>query len=168
MSEDGTGVLLIRAMFIASGTCRKGEIYTKTVIIVRTTKLMKSRNVTFSLILILAVLAVAVLKWRQEPKKQEAFDRRPGRLVYAPNALCQMECRQISKEDIGEVMKKGIIHFNWSNRRAQPCPTFALQGRTRDKQYIRVSFAQCVEQTTVMWCLDLEKTIECPCFGKEP
>ena len=129
---------------------------------------MKPRNATFSLLLILAILAVAVLKWRQEPPKREAFDRTPDRLTYTPNALCRMECRQISRDDIADIMKKGIIYFNESNRRAQPCPTFALQGRTRDNKYIRVIFAQCYEQTSVLTCHNLEKQFDCACAGAEP
>lgn len=129
---------------------------------------MKSKNVTLSLLLIMAVLAVAVLKLRREPEPREAFDRAPRSLAYTKHARCRMECRQISKGDIQEIMKKGIINFSRSNRRDQPCPTFALQGRTRDGEYIRVIFSQCSEETLVVACYNLEQDFECDCPGGEP
>src|SRR5687767_11910187 len=113
---------------------------------------MKSKNATFSLLVIIMVLAVAVLKLRQEPEPREAFDRAPSVLGYTQHARCRMGCRQISEEDIKEIMRKGAINFSRSNRRDQPCPTFALQGRTRDSEYIRVIFAQCGKETSVVTC----------------
>jgi hypothetical protein len=126
---------------------------------------MKSNNATLSLLLVLLVLAVAVLKWRQEPARKEAFDRAPEALHYTPDARCRMDCRQISEGDIKEIMKKGVIHFNRSNRRSQPCPTFALQGRTAKGTYLRVHFSQCTDQTTVLNCYNLERDVPCRCPG---
>lgn len=126
---------------------------------------MKSKNATLSLLLILAVLTVALLKWRQEPKLKEAFDRTPKVLQFTSGARCRMVCRQISEAEIREIMKKGIINFNRSNRRGQPCPIFALQGRTGNGASIRVHFSQCAEATTVMDCYNLERDTECACPG---
>lgn len=78
-----------------------------------------------------------------------------------------MDCRQISKEDIKEIMKKGIINFNRTNRRDRPCPTFALQGRTSDGERLRVIFAQCDNQTKVVTCYNLDEDFECFCPGDE-
>lgn len=128
---------------------------------------MKARNATQSLIVVLLVLTVALLKWRQEPTRKEAFNRNINELQYTKAVRCRMECRAISEEDIKEVVKKGIIHFNRSNRRGQPCPTFALQGRTKDQEYIRVHFAQCPDTTTVLDCYNLEQDTECNCPGAE-
>jgi hypothetical protein len=127
---------------------------------------MKSKNATFSLLLVLLVLAVALLKWRQEPSRREAFDRSPKELHYTGYARCRMQCNKISEEDIGEMMKKGAINFSRSNRRGQPCPTLALQGRTAKGAYLRVLFAQCPEQTTVLNCYNLEQDPACNCPGE--
>jgi hypothetical protein len=135
---------------------------------VAATKTMKSNNVTLSLLVILVVLAVAMLKLRQEPEPREAFDRTPEVLNYTKHARCRMGCRQISEEDIKEIMKKGSINFSRSNRRDQPCPTFALQGRTRDSAYIRVIFSQCSEETKVVTCYNLEQDFTCDCPGGNP
>lgn len=126
---------------------------------------MKSKNATLSLLLVLLVLAVGVLKWRQEPERREAFDRAPKVLRYTGDARCRMKCRTISEGDVQEIMKKGVINFNRSNRRSQPCPTFALQGRTARGAYLRVHFTQCPEATTVLNCYNLEAAADCDCPG---
>ena len=63
------------------------------------------------------------------------------------------------------LIKKGLIHFNKSDRRAKPCPTYALQARTSEGQYVRVIFAQCDNQTKVVTCYDLEREYPCDCPG---
>jgi hypothetical protein len=128
---------------------------------------MKSSKATFSLILILLFLVIAIVKRWQEPVKGELFDRTPEQLHFTKHSLCRMDCRQISKEDIEEVMEKGVINLNKSDKNDRPCPVFALQGRTSDKQYIRVIFAQCRDETKVVTCYDLEKDFTCHCPGVE-
>ncbi|MFN2457828.1 MAG: DUF4258 domain-containing protein [Chitinophagaceae bacterium] len=126
---------------------------------------MKPARATFSLIIVILLLAIFVFRRWQEPQRKEAFDRTPPSLKYTRHALCRMDCRYITKEDIRDIMKKGIINFNKSNRQDRPCPTYALQGYTSDGQNLRVIFAQCTEETKVVTCYDLEKDFECHCPG---
>lgn len=74
-----------------------------------------------------------------------------------------MDCRQISRKEINEIMEKGVINLSKSDRRDRPCPTYALQGRTSDGDYIRVIFAQCDDETRVVTCYNLEKDFDCDC-----
>ena len=113
------------------------------------------------------LLFVAIYKWRTEPKPREAFDRTPTELIFTKHALCRMDCRQITKREIGEIIKKGAINFNKSNKRGRPCPTYALQARTGDGQYVRAIFAQCDRTTKVITCYDLERDFVCDCPGDE-
>ena len=124
---------------------------------------MKPKQATYTLIIVLVLLLVFIYKRWHEPLRREAFDRTPAHLYYTKHALCRMDCRQISKKDIGEIMRKGIINFNKSNRRERPCPTFALQGQTSDGEKIRVIFAQCNDETKVITCYNLEEDFECNC-----
>jgi hypothetical protein len=128
---------------------------------------MKPKQATFTLILVLLVLLVFIYKRWREPERKEVFDRTPSALTYTRHALCRMDCRQISKKDIQEIMKKGIINYNRSNRRDRPCPTFALQGRTSDGERLRVIFAQCPTETKVVTCYNLDEDFECYCPGDE-
>ncbi len=129
---------------------------------------MRSKNASYSLLIVLMVLAFAVYKLRREPASKEAFDRNPSELIYTKHALCRMDCRKISKEDINEVMKEGVINLSKSDKSDRPCPTFALQDRTEDGQYIRVIFAECNDVTKVVTCYDLEKDFVCNCSDDKP
>ena len=128
---------------------------------------MKKRSVFLPLVLLaLVFIAFLVRRWN-EPERKEAFDRKPAKVVYTKHALCRMDCRRISKEEIAEIMQKGAINFNRSNRMDRPCPTFALQGRTSSGEKLRVIFAQCPEQTNVITCYNLEVDFECHCPGDD-
>ena len=128
---------------------------------------MRSKGANYTLLVVLVLLIIFVLLRRQEPQRKEAFDRDPAQLVYTKHALCRMDCRKISKEDINEIMERGVINLNRSNRRDKPCPTYALQGETKDGEKIRVVFAQCDKETRVVTCYNLQEDFECYCPGDE-
>lgn len=123
---------------------------------------MKRRNVTVPLFLLLLVFLVFLIRRWNEPKRKEAFDRNPPQLQFSERAVCEMRCREIGKPEIDEIMKKGVINFNRSNRRGHPCPTFALQGRTGGKSLV-VFFSQCTDETTVMNIFTPTDTTSCDC-----
>ena len=125
---------------------------------------MRSRNVVWTLILIVLLLALAVYKRWQEPRQKEPLDRTAS-LVFTHFALCQMTCRKVDAKTVEEVLQKGLIHYNRSNRRQWPCPTYAVQARTGNGRYLRVVFEQCHTKTAVLFCDDLEKDFDCNCTG---
>jgi hypothetical protein len=110
---------------------------------------MKTKGAKIIFFLIVLLFAIALIFRWQEPVRKEAFNRNPKELIYTKHALCRMDCRQISKKDIDEVMKKGIINYNRSNRREAPCPVYAVQARISSGEYLRVIFAQCDDVTKV-------------------
>ena len=126
---------------------------------------MNGKRATISLILIVLLLAVFLYKRWQEPSRKELFDRSPSQLSYSKHALCRMDCRRISKEDVEEIMEEGVINLGKSDRNDQPCPTFALQGRTKDQEYLRIIFAQCEDETKVVTCINLNEDFKCHCPG---
>lgn len=129
---------------------------------------MRPRNVIATLVLVILLLAFAALKLHWfEPQKKEVFDRDPLHVEYTKHALCRMDCRDISKQDILEIMRTGIIIFNKSDLNDRPCPTFALQGYTSDHESIRVIFAQCRKTTKVVTCYNLKRDYACHCPGDE-
>jgi hypothetical protein len=129
---------------------------------------MKSRNVIFSLLLILALLAFAFVKMQLwEPHKRLTFNRNPSRIEYTRHALCRMDCRHISANDITEILKKGEINFAKSDLRDRPCPTFALQGFTKKGEHLRVIFAQCGTVGKVITCYSLDEEFICDCPGDQ-
>jgi hypothetical protein len=126
---------------------------------------MRSGKATFSLILVLALLVLFLFRRWQEPERKEAFDRTPDALTYTKHARCRMQCRRISEEDISEIIERGIINFNKSDRNDKPCPTYALHGVTSDEESIRVIFAQCNKETKVITCYNLKEDFNCHCPG---
>ncbi|MDQ3277125.1 MAG: DUF4258 domain-containing protein [Bacteroidota bacterium] len=128
---------------------------------------MRRRNVTVPLFLLLVVFLVFLIRRWNEPKRKEAFDRDPPSLRYSTYALCQMQCRRIRKEEVKEIMKKGVINFNRSNRRGNPCPTFTLQGRTMQGKSMLVFFEQCPKETKVITCYNPREAVSCECSGDE-
>lgn len=128
---------------------------------------MKKRNVRLPLLLLALVFIVFLVRRWNEPQRKEAFDRDPVRVVYTRQAQCQMNCRHITKAAVEEIMQKGIINFNRSNKMARPCPVFALQGRTTSGESIRVIFSQCPGETMVITCYNLKEEAACHCPGGE-
>jgi hypothetical protein len=122
---------------------------------------MKTKNVTISLLLVLALLGFAIIKRWQEPRRKELFSRRPSQLVFTAYALCRMDCYNLSRAEVLQVMRKGVVLLNKS--KSQPCPIYALQGRTAVGRYIRVLFEQCQANTRVINCYDLRKETSCNC-----
>ncbi|HYO22428.1 MAG TPA: DUF4258 domain-containing protein [Flavisolibacter sp.] len=126
-----------------------------------------SRRTSIPAVILILLFAVFMIRRWNEPVRKEAFDRHPALVKYTQHALCRMDCREIDKNEIKEIMEKGVINFSKSNRRDRPCPTFALQGRTSGGENIRIIFAQCATETRVVTCYNLEEDFECYCPGDE-
>lgn len=86
-----------------------------------------------------------------------------NRLTYSKHALCRMACRNISKEEIGAVLKSGSVNFKKSKVHETPCPSYALEGRSKDGQNLRIIFAKCDSVTTVITAIDLDRKYNCKC-----
>ncbi len=99
--------------------------------------------------------------------RDHGFDRRTSYLKYSNHANCRMECRKISKAEVEEIMKDGSINYNKSDIKNARCPRYAVEGVTKDKQRVRIVYAQCNESTTVVTVIDLETDFECHCPGDD-
>lgn len=128
---------------------------------------MKQSKATFTLFIVLVLLFIFLYKRWHEPSVREAFDRHPAHLYYTKHALCRMDCRHISREDISEILQRGIINVNKSNKNDRPCPTYAVQGTTTDGESLRVILAQCDKDTKIITCYNLMEDFECHCPGDE-
>ena len=130
---------------------------------------MRSRGVFVTLVLVIAVVALAILKFRYwDPKKRLLFNRNPSRIEYTKHAICRMECRHISIRDINEILKNGNVNLSKTNLHDKPCPTFVLQGYTSGGDNLRVVFAQCGSVERVVTCYNLKEDFFCDCPGDHP
>jgi Domain of unknown function (DUF4258) len=142
----------------------------------------------FLIILILAVILFFVKRYQAadttRPKKRDVttdkpkdpssdvnrnrgFDRRVSYIEYTEHAKCRMQCRKISQAEVEEIMRDGKINYAKSEVNDKPCPTYALEGVTRDDQRVRIVFAQCDLKTKVVTSIDLETNWECHCPGDD-
>ncbi|TXJ29544.1 MAG: DUF4258 domain-containing protein [Chitinophagaceae bacterium] len=101
------------------------------------------------------------------PDRNRGFDRRISYIEYTQHAKCRMECRKISQAEVEQIMKEGKINYKKSDMQDRPCPTYALEGITRDNQRVRIVFAQCDLKTKVVTCIDLDTDWECHCPGDD-
>ena len=102
-----------------------------------------------------------------QPAENNRFADKVDQLVYTKHGRCRMDCRQISQNDINDIMRTGEINYAKTDVNDMPCPTYAVQGYSNDGQHLRVIFAQCKTKTKVVTCYDLEKDFECNCPGDE-
>lgn len=99
--------------------------------------------------------------------RNRGFDRRKSYLEYTQHANCRMKCRKISKSEVEEIMESGKINYAKSNVRANPCPSYALEGVTSDNQKVRIVFGQCDTKTKVITVIDLQTDWTCDCPGDD-
>jgi hypothetical protein len=99
--------------------------------------------------------------------RNRGFDRRVSYIEYTEHAKCRMQCRKISQAEVEEIMRDGKINYAKSEVNDSPCPTYALEGITKDDQRVRIVFAQCDLKTKVVTSIDLDTDWECHCPGDD-
>lgn len=99
--------------------------------------------------------------------RNRGFDRRISFIEYTQHAKCRMQCRKISQAEVEDIMRNGKINYNKSNVQAHPCPTYALEGITKDEQRVRIVFGQCDLKTKVITVIDLNTDWTCDCPGDD-
>lgn len=99
--------------------------------------------------------------------RNHGFDRNIYYLEYTQHAKCRMDCRHITRTEVEYIMQNGEIKYRKSEANGHPCPTYALEGYSKENQHLRVVFAQCDYKTKVVTCIDLDNEFECHCPGDE-
>jgi hypothetical protein len=125
---------------------------------------MRSRNVIFTLIIVVVVLLFVFYKIRfLEPKKKPILNRNPYSIVYSPSALCQMDCLYLNANHVTEVLKRGEVIIDQSDLKARPCPIFAIKGITKSGKKIELLVQQCGSVTKINTLNYLSSPIICNC-----
>jgi hypothetical protein len=57
----------------------------------------------------------------------------------------------------------GVINYNKSDLKDKPCPTYAVEGITHDKQRVRIVVGDCDVKAGIITVIDLENEFECDC-----
>jgi hypothetical protein len=126
---------------------------------------MKPRNVLFSLIFVIALLAYLFIKVRfWEPHKKLTFNRNPSRIEYSQFALCRMDCHNISANIIVGVFRNGQINKAKSDLHKQPCPIFTIHGLTKLGKSVWVIVQQCGTVARIIDCYYSSDANPCNCI----
>ncbi len=89
---------------------------------------------------------------------------RHAHLEYTKHAICRMDCRQVTRAEVEEILADGKVNAEKSNPNDHPCPTYALEGYSSEGQHLRIVFAPCDSQNAkVITCIDLDKDWTCHC-----
>jgi hypothetical protein len=140
---------------------------------------MNRRRQTLYLGILLLIVAVILIIYRSNPNPgpgatdslngrqssglTEPITRDVSQLVYTKHARCRMDCRNISKEEVEEILVEGKINHAKSDPRSRPDPKYAFEGITDDDQRVRIIFANSKRGIVVVTCIDLEKEWSCDC-----
>lgn len=84
-------------------------------------------------------------------------------LILTRHAKCRMDCREISKAEVREVIKEGKENKRKSNPNDSRCPTIALEDWTEDGQRVRIIVANCDNVAKLVTVIDLENEYRCDC-----
>ena len=95
-------------------------------------------------------------------KSSRGLDREPAAMNYSKHAKCRMDCRHISESEVKDILRNGTINYKKSDLKTAECSKkYAVEGFSKDRQHLRIIFAPCNAEVTVVTCIDLEKEWEC-------
>jgi hypothetical protein len=97
------------------------------------------------------------------PNRPEVFNRRTEKLVFTKHARCRMGCRHIDEAEVRDILLNGRINERKSEPAARPDPKYALEGKTRDGQEVRIIFAPSDRGMVVITVIDLDTEWPCDC-----
>jgi hypothetical protein len=100
----------------------------------------------------------------KEESNFKGFNRHPKSIHYSKHAKCRMDCRHIDESEIKDILENGNINYRKSELQGEPCrKKYAVEGLSKDGQKLRVIFAPCGNEITVVTCIDLGVEWACDC-----
>ncbi len=131
----------------------------------------------FLLLLMLAVVAIGIKQCKQAPTKKSSIqitefaakqppglNRNPSHINYSKHAKCRMACRHIDEAEVTDLLKNGTINYKKSELQGESCrKKYAVEGYSKDRQHLRLIFAPCGDEMTVVTCIDLDQEWTCDC-----
>ena len=97
------------------------------------------------------------------PQNAKRLDRNTTDLFFTKHAKCRMQCRQISQQEVRDILINGTVNYNKSDLNDAGGPTYAIEGTTKDRQHIRIIFAPKQKHLTVVTVIDLDHEHQCDC-----
>ena len=126
----------------------------------------KPKRNTLTYLLFIILVFILVIKgfdvFSPNESHREPF-RNISHLILTKHAKCRMACRQITQDEIRQILKDGVINYKKSGIGSQGDSTFAVEGYSHEKQHIRVVVAPENDGLVVITCIDLDREWSCDC-----
>ena len=99
-----------------------------------------------------------------ETYSKRGLNRNPSHINYSRHARCRMDCRHIDETEVQQILKEGKINYAKSELQSEDCKKkYAVEGTTKDDQKVRIIFAPCSDEVTVVTVIDLGNEWVCDC-----
>lgn len=122
----------------------------------------------FSIIIFFIMIIFGFWFWRknvaQEFSTTKDSFRDTTHLIFTKHARCRMDCRNINKKEINEIILSGNVNYSKSGRGTKGDETYALEGYSYEHQHLRVVVAPERDGLVVITCIDLDKEWPCNCY----
>lgn len=93
------------------------------------------------------------------------LNRNPRHIYYSKHARCRMDCRQINESDVIDLLHIGTINYKKSELNRNDCAKKYVVEGYEHHRHLRIVFASCSGNITVVTCIDLAKEWDCHCEG---
>ena len=104
----------------------------------------------------------------EEGYAKRGLNRNPSNINYSKHAKCRMDCRHITEAEVKDMLQTGNINYKKSDLKGNDCnKKYAVEGYSNDGQHLRIVFAPCKDEVTVVTCIDIGAEWECHCEGDE-
>lgn len=113
-------------------------------------------------IILLLIKGISWYKTENNHVQSERF-RDVSNLILTKHVKCRMACRDISLDEIKEILQKGNLNFAKSGIGTKGDSTFALEGYSHENQHLRVVVAPENDGLVIITCIDLNKDWPCDC-----
>jgi len=113
----------------------------------------------YGLGLLMGMLIVSFLtkgKACQLPSTLKLEELNFQQLEYSKHALCRMQCRNITANEVKQAMVSGSIDYGKSEVHDKPWPTYAIEGVTAGGKELRIIIADCDTMSRVVTTIDLK------------
>lgn len=96
---------------------------------------------------------------------EKGLNRSPSIINYTKHARCRMKCREITENEIIDILKNGKINYRKSDLKLSECKKkYAIEGFSKsDNQHIRIVVAPCEGELSIITCIDLKNEYQCNC-----
>ncbi len=99
---------------------------------------------------------------------KRGLNRNPSNVNYSKHAKCRMDCRHITEAEVKYILQNGNVNYKKSDLKGEDCrKKYAVEGYSKDGQHLRIVFAPCKDEVTVVTCIDIGTEWECYCEGDE-